>query len=122
MAFRLANRDLALDSTQESAVQFYAHLFATRAAAALGRPSEVDAHAVAALALFPEAQSAILAASEAALGHGESNRAQLIFRKLDDQNDSSAKVEEPWVIYPYGPDRALEELLTQLRRATPSVR
>ena len=57
---------LAMDSSPDTDVLFYAHLFGARAAGALDQYSDADAHARAALALFPQAQSAILAASQVA--------------------------------------------------------
>jgi len=53
----------ALDATPQGVVAFYARLFAGRAAQALGKLDEAAEHYRAALALFPDAQSALLASS-----------------------------------------------------------
>ena len=57
----------ALAAKPAGFVAFYAHLFAGRAAQALGRIDEAARHYDEAIALFPDAQSALLARSQAAL-------------------------------------------------------
>jgi tetratricopeptide (TPR) repeat protein len=111
---------LTLDFAPDNEVLFYAHLFGVRVAAALGQFSDADAHALAALALFPHAQSATLAASQAALGRGDTDRAQALTARLADQ-DGSPAILDPWIIYPYGPGRSADNLLAQLWQATPAV-
>src|SRR5262249_42730378 len=57
----------ARPSGGDAMVAFYAHLFASRANQALNRGDAAVEHARAALALFPNAQSALLAQSQLAL-------------------------------------------------------
>ncbi len=61
----------ALAGTPRSVVAFYAHLFAGRAASTLGRRVEAANHYQRALALFPDAQSALLASSRLALAESD---------------------------------------------------
>jgi tetratricopeptide (TPR) repeat protein len=112
---------LAIDSAPETAVLFYAHLFAARSSETLGQVSDADAHARSALELFPEAQSALLAASQTALHKGDVDRAQLLFGQLADQEGPLSSDRDPWIIYPYGPGRNVQTLLAQLWHATPTV-
>ena len=62
-----AELDAALAAKLDGPVAFYAHLFAGRAAQGLGKIDEAAAHYKEAGALYPGAQSALLAQSQAAL-------------------------------------------------------
>jgi hypothetical protein len=111
---------LALETAPDK-VRFYAHLFGVRVATVLGQFSDADVHALAALDLFPHAQSAILAASQVALRRGYVQRAQALFAELPDPASPSNGIFDPWMVYPFGPGRSTEELLAKLWQATPKV-
>jgi len=112
---------LALDSSSDADVRFFAHLFGVRVAAALGQFSDADVHALSALRLFPQAQSTILAASAVALHRGYVRRAQDLIAELPDPAELPDGVFDPWIVYPFGPGRSADRLLAELWRTTPSV-
>jgi hypothetical protein len=100
LKFSDADRDLTAalaNNPSDKAVDYYAHLFAVRSAAALGRLGEAQAQADAALALFPKAQSAPVAASQVALARDEPDRAWQYVEGLNDTPGSLAfPFPDPW--------------------------
>jgi tetratricopeptide (TPR) repeat protein len=119
-----ADRELAmaLATPPDRAVAFYAHLFGARSAEAQGRPEVARTHVQAALAVFPHAESAWLAASHVALLAGDADGA---LRALDDLAMAPPSLDrsttDPWSQYPYGVGRIAELVLTELWRAVPPV-
>ena len=111
------------DKPSDTTTLFYAHLFGARAAAALGRDDDADAHVRAALDLFPSADSAILAASQAAFHRADAASAQSRLNELagrPDVSDVNKPPVDPWREYMIGAGRALEPLLQDLWRAVPA--
>jgi len=113
---------LALDMRPPGDVAFYAHLFAARSAAALGRLDDAQGHVNAALALFPKAESALLAASHVALLNADPQVAFSLFARLRDlvPEDRTA-LADPWILYTYGDGRLVEPLLSDLWRTASSL-
>jgi tetratricopeptide (TPR) repeat protein len=99
---------IALESHPEGVVGFYAHLFAGRVAQALGQIDEAAAHYKAALTLFPDAQSALIASSHLAMLNA---RLPDTLAPLDRLGPNSAEdAADPWWRYDLGPGRDAEIL------------
>jgi tetratricopeptide (TPR) repeat protein len=104
----------AIAAAREPTVAYLAHLFAARAATRLGRLDEADAHTDAALALFPGAQSAIIAKSYVALQRADAAGALDPINRLA-QRDSRVPPRDPWSEYYLGAGRNSTALLSDLR-------
>jgi hypothetical protein len=111
---------LALSDHPDRDVAFWAHLFGARAANALGDATEAEAHIRQALALFPEAESAILEASNTALTHSDPVLAKGRLMSLADPSRDTALAADPWIAYPLGPGRLPDPPLQALWRAVPT--
>jgi tetratricopeptide (TPR) repeat protein len=104
----------AVTAARVPAVAYLAHLLAARADTRLGRLDEADAHTDAALALFPGAQSAIIAKSYAALQRADAAGALDPINQLA-QRDSRVPPHDPWSEYYLGAGRDSTALLSDLR-------
>jgi tetratricopeptide (TPR) repeat protein len=100
----------ALASNPTGAVAFYAHLFAGRAAQALGKTADAAEHYRAAEALFPGSQSASLALSQAALLQSDVPAALDSIQRFD----KSSTARDPWWWYHYGAGRDADALLREM--------
>jgi tetratricopeptide (TPR) repeat protein len=100
----------ALAAKPAGPVSFYAHLFAGRAAQAQGKIADAAAHFRAAEALFPGAQSASLARSQAALLESDVPAAQDSIRRMD----KSSSAVDPWWWYQLGGGRDADALLREM--------
>jgi hypothetical protein len=111
--FSGATREVAaaLKLSPTTDVAFYAHLFGARAATALGRDDAAEAHVTAALQLYPDADSAWLAASQAALHRADPNAALERMTRLEARGSGT---DDPWQRYPLGTGRIAELALTEL--------
>jgi tetratricopeptide (TPR) repeat protein len=89
---------------------FYAYLFAGRSAQGLGKIAEAGQHYRAASLLFPGAQSAQLALSQAALLESDVPAAQESIRRLD----KSTTARDPWWSYHFGSGRDTDGLLREM--------
>jgi tetratricopeptide (TPR) repeat protein len=108
---------IVLDRTSSGAVGFYAHLFAGRAAEALGRSSDAAAHFAAASALFPSAQSALLAISHQALLQADVPGTIAPVARLGAQSaDVNA---DPWWQYDRAAGRDADALLREMWAKVP---
>jgi tetratricopeptide (TPR) repeat protein len=94
-------------------VAFYAHLFAGRAAQALGRMEEASDHYAKALTLFPRAQSALLAQSQAALLESDVAGALAPIDRLVAPAWVS-RADDPWWVYHFGAGRDSDALLREM--------
>lgn len=101
----------------ESVVTFYAHLFASRADQSRGQLSEAGDESRAALALFPRAQSALLAQSQLALRRGDLAAARVPIQLLSELPPAVIEASDPWNLYPLGAGRNADALLTKMRGA-----
>jgi tetratricopeptide (TPR) repeat protein len=100
----------ALEGKPIGTVAFYAHLFAGRAAQALGRIDDAARHYREAAALFPGAQSALLAQSQAALLGSDVPGTLAPIQRLDVSSSAS----DPWWRYHLGAGRDVDALLSEL--------
>jgi predicted Zn-dependent protease len=100
----------ALAAKPTGFVLFYAHLFAGRSAQALGRIADAAAHYQAASLLFPGAQSAQLARSQAALLASDVPAALDSIQRLD----TSATAQDPWWWYHLASGRDVDVLLREM--------
>src|SRR5262249_55581206 len=93
----------------EPVTAFFARLVAGRIARARGRSVESLDHYAAALKLFPDAQSALLGASQAAVMGSDIAAALSFVRKL---GPGTATFEaDPWLLYRDGAGRDAKQLL-----------
>lgn len=104
----------ALAAKPTGAVLFYAHLFAGRAAQALGRIDEAAAHYRDAATLFPGAQSALLAQSQAALLRADVPAALDPIHRMDAPAPAAGAQDDPWWKYQLGAGRDADALLRQM--------
>jgi tetratricopeptide (TPR) repeat protein len=100
----------ALAANPTGPVLFYAHLFAGRSAQALGKMADAAGHYKAAEALFPGAQSAGLARSQAALLESDVAGALESIRGID----KSSTARDPWRWYHLGAGRDADALLREM--------
>jgi tetratricopeptide (TPR) repeat protein len=103
----VAELNAALVEQPAGPVAFYAHLFAGRSSQAIGKFDDAQAHFRAAMALFPGAQSALLAQSQASLLAADVTAALDAIERLD--RSSSAR--DPWWKYHLGAGRDADALL-----------
>jgi tetratricopeptide (TPR) repeat protein len=108
---------MALSDQPDRQVAFFAHLFGARAANALGDATDADAHLAQALTLFPQAESAILEASDTALTHHDPVLANRRLMSLADPSRDTSPAADPWLAYPLGPGRLPDPPLQALWRA-----
>jgi hypothetical protein len=111
---------LALADHPDRDVAFWAHLFGARAANALNNAIDAEAHLTQALRLFPQAESALLEASDTALTHRDPVLAKSRLMSLADPNRDTSPATDPWLAYPLGPGRLPHLPLQAMWRAVPS--
>jgi hypothetical protein len=104
----------ALAASRDPVVTFYAHLFAGRANRELGRGEAAARHYREALALFPDAQSALLGASQTALLGGDVSAALAHVRRLGEAAARADATVDPWWIYRLGAGRNADTLLEKI--------
>lgn len=107
----------ALSENPKGVVAFYAHLFAGRAAQALGRQDDARRQFGEAAAWFPDAQSAALGQSQAALSAADVPAALEPLHVLTARTRSIAP--DPWWYYHLGAGRDLDDLLAALWASVP---
>jgi tetratricopeptide (TPR) repeat protein len=94
-----------LQTPQAPFVSFLAHLFAGRAAHALGRNDDARRHYLAARDLFPNAQSVLLAQSRLALAQSDVRNALRPLEELTGTESRARPNEDPWWQYSLGSGR-----------------
>lgn len=104
----------ALDGKPTGVVLFYAHMFAGRAAQALGRVEEAAGHYKDALALFPGAQSALLATSQLALLGADIDGALVPIHRLEVPTATAIERDDPWWRYHLAAGRDADALLRDM--------
>ncbi len=102
----------ALAGSPDRVTAYYAHLFAGRAERALGRLEAAAAHVHKARALFPDAQSGLVALSQLALVRGDAAGAVAPMR--DRPSIEPDQRADPWGQYPMGAGRDARQLLDEL--------
>jgi tetratricopeptide (TPR) repeat protein len=108
----LAEISRALETKPPEIVTYYAHLFAGRSAQALGRIADARRHYAAASEGFIQAQSALLAQSQAALLAGDMPAALEFVRPLEGQTEVADT--DPWWKYHLGAGREITPLFAAL--------
>jgi tetratricopeptide (TPR) repeat protein len=103
----------AVAAARDPSVAYLAHLLAARADERLGRLDDATAHAEAALALFPGAQSALVAKSHVALQRADAAGALEPISRLA-RRDSRVPPRDPWSEYYLGAGRDSTALLSDL--------
>lgn len=98
-------------------VAFYAHLFAGRAAQSRGRIDDASRHYREALEIFPDAQSALLAASQVSLLGADATAALAPIAHLGAR--SATFTADPWWAYHLAAGRDAEGLLKALWASVP---
>jgi tetratricopeptide (TPR) repeat protein len=104
----------ALEISRDPLVTFHAHLFAARADHALGKNDLAATHIRAALALFPNAQSALMAQSQLALFTADPTGALTPIRLLASMPADTDQRSDPWWLYHLGPGREADSLLAEM--------
>jgi hypothetical protein len=112
-----AELKIALAGNPDGVLAFYARLFAGRAAQSLGNMDEAASHFDAARALFPAAQSALLASSQLALLRSDVPGALTPIGRLGDS--TAAFSADPWWQYQLCSGRDAEPVLRSLWASVP---
>jgi tetratricopeptide (TPR) repeat protein len=104
----------ALDAKPSGPLLFYAHMFAGRVAQHLGKLDAAVDHYRQASALFPGAQSALLAQSQAALLKSDTSSALAFVHKLDAIPETVGEPEDPWWVYALATGRDSDAILADM--------
>ena len=107
-----AEIEQAFALTSDTDTTFYAHLVAGRVAQARGRFSESLEHYVSATTLFPDAQSALVGASQSAVMAADIPKALSFVQRLSPRSEVFEA--DPWWIYQLGSGRDVNELMAAL--------
>jgi len=110
----LTEAGAALAAKPEPVVEFLAHMFAARAARALGRLEEAADHYARARALFPRAQSAAIGASQIALLRADVRGATTAIGQLAERRSKPDPESDPWWGYRLGNGRFSTDLLNAM--------
>lgn len=113
----IAELNAALTGKSSAVVAFYAQLFAGRATQAMGKTDEARGHYRAALELFPDAQSALLASSQLALLGSDVPAALAPTERLGPR--SATFTADPWWQYHLCSGRDADDLLRALWATVP---
>jgi tetratricopeptide (TPR) repeat protein len=100
----------ALASPGDRVVGFFAHLVAGRSASALGHDADALEHYTSALTLFPDAQSALVGASRAAVMTGDVGAAVSFAQRLGLRSQILSS--DPWWSYRLGAGRDAAALMS----------
>lgn len=114
-----AEVERALAAATEPTVTFYGRLVAGRISLARNRGAEALTHYTAASTLFPDAQSALLGASEAAVMAADVGAAVSFVQRLGPRSEESNA--DPWRVYSFCAGRDANDLMAALwaRAGTP---
>jgi tetratricopeptide (TPR) repeat protein len=111
----LEQAEAALAAKPDRLVAFYAHMFAGRASRALGRLEVAAEHYAQARALFPDAQSAAVGASQVALLRADVGGATAPVGRLGELAIADPDIEkDPWWGYRFGPGHDSDALLAAM--------
>jgi tetratricopeptide (TPR) repeat protein len=113
----LGEIERAFTANPRGVTLYYAHLFGGRAAQALGRLDEARQHYKEATAVFPAAQSALLAESQAALLAGDVTAALASTKQLGESTEPITA--DPWWSYHFGAGRDVTDLFAVLWKQIP---
>ncbi len=107
-----AEVERALAAAADPTVMFYGRLVAGRTSLARNRGADALAHYTAATALFPDAQSALLGASEAAVMTADVGAAVSFVQRLSPRSKQSQA--DPWRVYSFCAGRDVNDLMAAL--------
>ncbi len=113
-----ARRELetALQSAiPDRVVLYYGHLFAARAALALTDAEAASAHIRDAIALFPDAQAALIVQSHLALLNSDADGALAPVRRLAALVADPNHLQDPWWVYDSGSGRLVDFMLAEMK-------
>ena len=99
---------------RDGTLLFYSHLIAARAHQALSQLPEATEDVRAALALDPNAQSALIVQSEVALRSADAEGALAPLRRLTALAARGADADDPWWLYDIGAGRIVDRLVPAL--------
>ena len=103
-------------------VLYYGHLFAARAELALKNADGAVSHIHEALALFPDAQSALIVQSQLALLRSDSEGALAPVRHLARLVGDANHLEDPWWVYDSGSGRLIEFMLAEMKARAEAIK
>jgi len=106
----------------DSVVVYYAHLFAARADLALKHPDSASAHIRDALALFPDAQTALIVESQLALMKSDADGALAPVRHLAGLVGDPNHLEDPWWVYDTGAGRLVDFMLAEMKARAETIK
>jgi hypothetical protein len=107
---------------RDAVLAYYAHLFAARASQGLGQLDDAAAHLKQALALFPDAQSGLMAQSQLALLRLDADGALAAMRALGALPRDPERRQDPWWLYDTGPGRQTELYMADMRSRLAAVK
>jgi tetratricopeptide (TPR) repeat protein len=108
--------------TPDRAVSYYGHLFAARAELALNHSEAASAHIHEAIALFPDAQSALIVQSRLALLKADAEGALAPVRHLATLAADPNHSQDPWWVYDSGAGRLLDLMLAEMKARADSLK
>ena len=100
-------------SSPDSRLRYLAHLFRGWSLAALGKLDEADGEYGKALAIVPDAQSALLARAAASFRKRNADRAEQMVAGLTSRREPA---DDPWWMYAISDGRIVDQLLADLRK------
>ena len=103
-------------------VAYYAQLFAARADLALKQPDSASAHIRQALALFPDAQTALIVESQLALMKSDADGALAPLRHLAGLVGDPNHLEDPWWVYDAGAGRLVDFMLAEMKARAEAIK
>lgn len=112
----------ALRANPESTIRFYAHMIAGRASRILGRYEASAGHFTKAIALFPNAQSALIAASHLSMMRADRDAALAARDSLSRLDDDPPFDRDPWWSYRWCAGRDTDALLAAMWASVPRAR
>jgi hypothetical protein len=117
-----ADADLAqaIATNPPPVLSYFAELLASRAARALGQLDAAVGHADAALKLFPDAQSGLIAKSQIGVLRADLDGALAAVRHLSAPITGPREEADPWWLYQFGSGRESAMLLANLRALVPA--
>lgn len=118
----LDQAEAVLRASPERTVRFYADMIAGRASRILGRHEAAAAHFSAAIALFPDAQSALVAASHLSMSLANVDAALAAVDPLSRLGEDPPFDRDPWWSYRWGAGRDTDALLAAMWASVPQRR
>ena len=112
----------ALRANPDRTVRFYADMLAGRASRMLGRYEAAATHFSDAIALFPNAQSALMAASHLSMTRADADAALAALDQLSKAGDDAPFDRDPWWSYRWCAGREADALVAAMWASVPQAR